>query len=822
MKRWIVKNNEIKKSNYLSELTSIPKEILIIMNNRGIETLEQAQMFINPNLNSLRDPFKLKDMDKAAKRIIEALEKKQKICIFGDYDVDGVCSTSLLVIFFKSIGVNVDYYIPNRLNEGYGLSTSALDKIKDSGVDLVITVDCGITSVYEAKHARDIGLDLIITDHHECQEELPDCIAVVNPKQNDDFYPFSMFCGCGIAFKLIQALSPEDIFFKNIDLYLEIVTLATICDMVPLIDENRIIVKNGLEIMRVGVNPGIKALFKVCGIVDKKIGSSHIGYSIGPRINAAGRLGYSNIGVKLLTSSSLEDAMPYANELEEKNAYRQELEATIYEQVEQILANDEKYKDEKVIVAAGENWQHGVIGIVASKITEKYYKPTILLNVEGEFSVGSARSIKGFNLFEAMNSVKHLMEKFGGHEQAAGLTIRTENIDKLREEINKLADFELEEDDMIEKINVEFVAPESCATIDFIDKLHILEPYGIGNPTPRFIFPSMRIESMILMGKLKNHIKLNLVGLTKHECVGFNMAHLAEDLSEGDIIDLVFQLDKNNFMGKVKPQLILKDIKKRQPYDYNRDKTSFYLDFLKAKQISNMSIAEGELVDGTKDDISLKTLDKNKIYESIKDKKTLIISETKQGYYSAMSSLNTAGIKHTFNDFYEGKRDKSGEYVEIIHAPSCINFSSANFDNIDNLILVDKPTTCIKKLVMDLEGREINIYSLYNNSSNTIQSKEVFDMDMDRSEFSKVYKYSMLNPDATLRWDECTDILGIEPFKLFVSLEVFKEVKLIDYKFNLTDGSVDIKLMDKPSGKVDLESTKFKNNIKILREYFRG
>ncbi len=814
MKRWIVKDSGIKKDDYLSDLTSIPDEILIIMKNRGIETLEQAQMFINPSLESLRDPFKLKDMDRATERIIEALEKKQKICIYGDYDVDGVCSTSLLIIFFKSIGVEVDYYIPNRLNEGYGLSVNALDKIKNSGADLVITVDCGITSVNEAKHAKDIGLDLIITDHHECQEELPNCIAVVNPKQADDNFPFSMFCGCGIAFKLIQALSPEDVFFKNIDLYLEIVTLATICDMVPLIDENRIIVKNGLEIMRVGVNPGIKALFKVCGIVDKKIGSSHIGYSIGPRINAAGRLGFSDIGVKLLTSTSLEEAIPYANELEEKNAYRQELETSIYEQVEEILSSDRKYKDEKVIVAAGENWQHGVIGIVASKITEKYYKPTILLNVEGELSVGSARSIKGFNLFEAMNSVKDLMEKFGGHEQAAGLTIRTENIQKLRDSINRVADFELEEEDMIEKINVEFIAPESCASIEFIEKLHILEPYGIGNPTPRFIFPSMRIESITLMGKLKNHIKLILVGLTKHECVGFNMAHLAEDLSEGDVIDLVFQLDKNNFMGKVKPQLILKDIKKRQPYDYNRDKTSFYLDYLKARQISNMTFSSDEPTFDSTGYNSFRSLDKTHIYETINGQKTLMLSETKQGYYSSMAALHTTGIKHVYDDFYTNDRDRSGEYVEIVHAPTCVDI-----DGVDNLILADAPTPIIRE---SLKDSGVNIYSIFNNSSTTIQSKEIFDMDLDRSEFSKVYKYAMLNPDVTLRWDECTDVLGIEPFKLFASLEVFKEVKLIDYKFNLADVSVDIKLMDKPSGKVDLESTKFKNNIKILREYFRG
>ncbi len=381
-KKWTLKHKGKVKTTNLSKKINISPEISQILNNRGINDEKDAEIFMNPSLEYLRDPFLMKDMKRATDRIKRAIENKENIYIYGDYDVDGVSSTSILYLYFKSINFPVKYYIPNRLEEGYGINEEAIKKIYDDGCDLIITVDCGITSVKEVELANELGIDVIITDHHECQSEIPDAYAIVNPKQEECNYPFDMLCGCGVAFKMIQALTDEEEFKTSMFDYLEIVTLATICDIVPLIDENRIIVKNGLKLMKEGKNLGLRELIKVCGIETSKIGSSHIGYSVGPRINASGRLGYSYLGVQLFTTDLEDEAKEIANILESKNIERQMIESKMYKEAEDVLASDEKYKDDKVLVVAKEGWQHGIIGIVASKLTEKYYKPTILLTIE--------------------------------------------------------------------------------------------------------------------------------------------------------------------------------------------------------------------------------------------------------------------------------------------------------------------------------------------------------------------------------------------------------------------------------------------------------
>lgn len=388
-KKWTLKHFGKIKENKVGTQVGISPEISQILKNRDIITEKDAEIFMNPSLDYLRDPFLMKDMQKGVDRIKKAIEKKERIFIYGDYDVDGVSSTSILVLYFKSIGYDVKYYIPNRLKEGYGISIEALEKINEIGCDLLISVDCGITSAKEVEFAKTLGMDVIITDHHECQDEIPDAIAVINPKQEDCTYPYDFLCGCGVAFKLIQALTPPEVFRESMYDYLEIVTLATICDIVPLKDENRIIVKNGLKMMKDGRNIGLKELIKVCGIDTHQLKSSHIGYSVGPRINASGRLGYSYLGVELFTADSPEQAKEIAMDLEEKNSERQLIESKMYSEAEAIIASNQSYEDDKVLVVANEGWQHGIIGIVASKLTEKYYKPTILLTIEEGMATGS-------------------------------------------------------------------------------------------------------------------------------------------------------------------------------------------------------------------------------------------------------------------------------------------------------------------------------------------------------------------------------------------------------------------------------------------------
>ena len=466
-KKWTLKHKGKIVDNELSKKIKISPEISQILKNRGIETEKDSEIFMDPSLDYLRDPFLMKDMEKAVKRIQEAIAKNEKIWIYGDYDVDGVSSTSILCIYFNSINYPVNYYIPNRLEEGYGINEDAIKLINEQGCNVLISVDCGITSVKEVELAKSLGIDVIITDHHECQTEIPNAFAVINPKQEDCNYPFDMLCGCGVAFKIIQALTPKEEFKYTMNNYLEIATLATICDIVPLVDENRIIVKNGLKLMKEGFNLGLRELTKVCGIETDKIGSSHIGFSIGPRINAAGRLGYSYLGVELFTTQSKEEAIEIASLLEEKNNERQMIEAKMYQEAEAIINSDERYKNDKVLIIANEGWQHGVIGIVASKLTEKYYKPTILLTIEDGEATGSARSIKGFSIFDALMKCSDILGKFGGHEQAAGLSLNEEYIDELRNRVNEFADYRLNQEDLIENIAVEFELDEDAIDFNF-------------------------------------------------------------------------------------------------------------------------------------------------------------------------------------------------------------------------------------------------------------------------------------------------------------------------------------------------------------------
>ena len=632
-KKWTLKyKGEVKETN-LSKKINISPEISQILNNRGIENEKDAEIFMNPSLEYLRDPFLMKDMKKSTERIKKAIENKERIYIYGDYDVDGVSSTSILYLYFKSIGFPVKYYIPNRLEEGYGINEDAIKKIHDDGCDLIITVDCGITSVKEVELANELGIDVIITDHHECQSEIPDAYAIVNPKQEDCNYPFDMLCGCGVAFKMIQALTDEEEFKTSMFDYLEIVTLATICDIVPLIDENRIIVKNGLKLMKEGKNLGLRELIKVCGIETNKIGSSHIGFSIGPRINASGRLGYSYLGVQLFTTDNEDEAKEIANILEGKNIERQMIESKMYKEAEEILSSDERFKDDKVLVIAKEGWQHGIIGIVASKLTEKYYKPTILLTIEDGEATGSARSIKGFSIFDALVSCKDLMNKFGGHEQAAGLALDAKNIDELRVRINEIADYNLSKEDLIENIKVEYELKEDSATLDLVDNLHKLEPFGLSNPSPRFIMRDLLLTNIFKMGKNKQHLKIIVENKKSYECVGFNMAYLADNFQLGDKVDILFQVDENNYNNERKVQFLLKDIRLSHPKSAVTNNLSMKL-FEKISpenkdSLYSVNTSEEDLVidiDG----------DKNiNIFDYIEED-TLVITNTLNGFYRAL------------------------------------------------------------------------------------------------------------------------------------------------------------------------------------------
>ncbi|MGO1478382.1 single-stranded-DNA-specific exonuclease RecJ, partial [Senegalia sp. (in: firmicutes)] len=477
-----------------NDIKSISKEMNIsylitkILLNRGIKNKKDIEKFLNPTYDDFHDPFLLNDMKLASKRIMEAIELDEKIWIYGDYDVDGVTSTSLLVNFFSQIGIKVQFYIPNRHSEGYGLNKSAIDYIKMQKGNLIITVDCGITSISEADYANEIGIDMIITDHHTPSESLPKAIAVINPSRHDSTYPFKKLAGVGVAFKLVQAVSFE--FEIEVDYLslLPIVAIGTVADIVDLIDENRLIVKKGLDLIKETSNLGIKSLIEVTGLDNKKVTSGHVGFIIGPRINAAGRMESASLGVELFTSTDYEKALEISKKLDEENKNRQRVEAEILEKAEKMVKKHDMAND-NIIVLASKDWHSGVIGIVSSRITEKYHRPSILISIDDKgIGKASARSIGPLNIYDALKECKDLFLGFGGHSQAAGLSIEQENITLFKEKINNIVGNMLDDEDFIKEVKIDAIVEAEDISISTVNILENLSPFGMGNSSPVFLF----------------------------------------------------------------------------------------------------------------------------------------------------------------------------------------------------------------------------------------------------------------------------------------------------------------------------------------------
>ncbi len=523
---------------------------------RGLAEQEEVKRFLSPSLTQLYDPFLLDGMATAVKRIRQAIEKKEKILIYGDYDADGVSSTSLLMKLFRSYEANVDYYIPNRFREGYGLNKEALQSAAKQGVQLIITVDTGISAVEEVKFANQLGLEIIITDHHEPPEEIPQALAVINPKKPNCPYPFKMLAGVGIAFKLATALLgriPEE--------WLDLVALGTIADLVPLVDENRVIASFGLKRLNERKNIGLQALLEVSGI-DGDVSAGHVGFSLGPRVNASGRLASAKAAVELLLTDEFAQAKSLAVQLDQMNRERQQLVERITQfALEQVEADPEKHQH--VIVVAGHGWNSGVIGIVASRLVEKFYRPVIVFGIDPDtqMATGSARSIEGFHLHQALTACEEMLLKYGGHSMAAGMSISPEKISLFHQKIASLAQEWLTEEDYIPLTKVDGELKISEINVQFIEKLKVLEPYGIGNPTPHFVIRDTRIAQMKRMGVDRNHLRLQLTGDDHSiDAVAFRQAELAEEITERARVNILGQLQINEWNGRRSPQIILRDL----------------------------------------------------------------------------------------------------------------------------------------------------------------------------------------------------------------------------------------------------------------------
>lgn len=561
-KKWVSYGKDYDSYNFTKEL-NLPDIFFPLLLNRGINSISAAEEYFFGTMDeNLADPYLLKDMDKAIYRLEKAIKNNEKIAIYGDYDVDGITSSSYLYRVFSELGANTRVYIPNRFDEGYGLNDEAVRKLSEEGIELLITVDCGINSIETVKLARDLSLDVIITDHHECGEILPDALAVINPHRPDSEYPFRKLAGVGVAMRLASALCTR-LNKKGLEKkYIELVAIGTVADIVSLEGENRIIVKSGLAAIKDSSIPGIKALIEVCALNDKPITSYSIGFVIGPRINAAGRLSSAMLCVELFTTDSFQRGLEIARELDTENRERQKIEQKILEDA--ILKIESEALAEKcgILVVGGEGWHSGVIGIVASRLVEKYYLPTLIISIDGESAKGSARSISGVNIFELMNTAEDYFEKFGGHEMAAGVSLKTEKISELREFLNKKI-FEITEGKrFLPEIKVDYRLDSYDLKVETVNSLKLFEPYGIGNPSPVFVARGIKIISAKCMGADGTHLRVTMFdGEKTIDGVAFGKGDLESSLKNGRIVDVLFSLEINSWNGYDKLQMNIKDIK---------------------------------------------------------------------------------------------------------------------------------------------------------------------------------------------------------------------------------------------------------------------
>lgn len=563
-KRWRIMPGESTTESELSTALSVHPIVAKLLVNRGITTVAAGAAFLHGTLDTLLDPFGLKGMAEAVAAIEKALAAQEPIVVYGDYDVDGITATSLLYRFLKKCDAKVSYYIPERQSEGYGLNAEALEHIIEQGAKLVITVDCGISSHDIVAGVKD-RLPMIITDHHTAPETIPDSVAVINPKQPGCLYKDKNLSGVGVAFKLCQALWLKRTGEPYLD-DLDIVALGTVADVVPLIGENRVIVEAGLCKMNDAPNLGIAALIDVAGLNEKTITAGHIGFTLAPRLNAAGRVTHATRAVELLTTTDPATAQAVAEELQATNLERQAIERAIHEAARLDVVNQGDGAD-KVIVVAGEGWHPGVIGIVASRLVEEFYKPTMVISIHDGIGKGSCRSIENCNIYEALKSAEDLLLQFGGHHQAAGFSIAEANIPALRERLTSYCQEHLTDEDYVPIVDIDATMTTSDVTVALIDQISTLEPYGMGNSTPIFALPNVTVRDVYLMGHQKNHCKIILDGPgdTVLDAIAWQGEAYQSEIYPGEAVRIAFSLQKNEWQGRITPQLIIQDISLLKP-----------------------------------------------------------------------------------------------------------------------------------------------------------------------------------------------------------------------------------------------------------------
>ena len=624
--RWIYKNS----SNEIYNNFNLDKDITTLLYNRDIIAGEDIKTFLYGGVEDITSPFLLKDIDKAVERLEIAKEKGEPVWIYGDYDVDGITSVSLCYLALKKLGYNVKYYIPLR-DEGYGLNIEALNYIKSEGGTLTITVDCGISSHKEIAHANEIGIDIIVTDHHEINSGNPPAFAVINPKREDNEYKFKYLAGVGTAFFLISALFEKNNLKDELYKYLDIVAIGTVADIVPLLKENRIFVKEGLEYLRrskwLGINMLIKKIFE--DYETRKFNTYDIGFIIAPIFNAAGRLEDAKRAVELFIERDHRVCSTIISELLSKNSERKEIQEDIFQKAVEKIENEKLYEN-AVLIVGEEGFHHGVIGIVASKILDRYYKPTIIMEIKKDEGIATAscRSIEGFNIIEALNNFSDLLLKYGGHSGAAGFSIKIENIPEFSKKLNEYAEKTISDIAFVKPIKIDKPLAFYKISYDFLDKISLLEPFGFGNSSPIFSLNNCQFDNLRLIGKDRKHIMMNIIkdGQEFKNCVWFNSDDIFEELVSLTNIDIAFKLKLETFKDKYQYKIFIEDIKENI-------------------NIENSSIHNFDL------------------YDTTFPIETVIYTRRKLESNELKLAFSDAGITVANNKIYLGTLDNSTEYL---------------------------------------------------------------------------------------------------------------------------------------------------------------
>ncbi len=560
-KRWTTAAPDLQAARSLAGACGFSPLAAAVLCARGVDTPEKARRFLSTGVDGLHDPFCLRDMEKAVAAVRDAMDQGQKIIVFGDYDVDGITATCVLLRYLRSRGADADYYIPNRLSEGYGLSCAAMDALFAQGVRLIITVDAGVTAFEEAAYAAKLGIRMVITDHHECHEELPDAAAIVDPRRSDCNYPFPELAGVGVAFKLICALAGPENLGHMLDEYADLVALGTVADVMPIVGENRVLVAQGLERLSRTRNVGLEKLLQESGQSGRRMTASVISFVLAPRINAAGRMGNTEQAVELFLTGDENRAQVLAAQLCEQNKERQTAENQILQQALQALRKEYNPLEDKIIVLAGEGWHHGVIGIVSSRICDRYACPTILIAVDGDIGKGSGRSMAGFNLFEALTDSDFLLDKFGGHELAAGLTIQKKHIPEFTKRIRDYATAHIQPGDLIPVLHIDCAITPDLITEQAVESLAVLEPFGMKNQQPVFSMDGLYVEEITPISS-DRHVRLTLTkDGASFSAMLFGTGAGGCGFAQGNFVDAAFHLEINEYRGRKTVQMVLQDVR---------------------------------------------------------------------------------------------------------------------------------------------------------------------------------------------------------------------------------------------------------------------